>query len=89
MNCTWCILLQLSNLSCALDELLLVERREAPPASELVPETTAEAPTMAQITAVTAQLPKRNYIHDTDAGQYSDDVSVELITEVVAEWEVC
>lgn len=60
------------------DELLLVERREAPPASESVPETTAEAPTMAQITAVTAQLPKRNYIHDTDAGQYSDDFQTEL-----------
>lgn len=60
------------------DELLLVERREAPPANELVPESTAEAPTMAQITAVTAQLPKRNYIHDTDAGQYSDDFQTEL-----------
>lgn len=61
-----------------VDELLLVERREAPPSSELVPEDTAEAPTMAQITAVTAQLPKRNYIHDTDAAQYSDDVSIVL-----------
>lgn len=60
------------------DELLLVERREAPPANELVLETTAEAPTLAQITAVTAQLPKRNYIHDTDAGQYSDDFQTEL-----------
>uniref|UniRef100_A0A0N7ZB13 UBA domain-containing protein n=1 Tax=Scylla olivacea TaxID=85551 RepID=A0A0N7ZB13_SCYOL len=60
------------------DELLLVERREAPPASESVLETTAEAPTLAQITAVTAQLPKRNYIHDTDAGQYSDDFQTEL-----------
>ncbi|XP_063866547.1 ubiquitin-associated domain-containing protein 1-like isoform X1 [Scylla paramamosain] len=60
------------------DELLLVERREAPPANELVLETTADAPTLAQITAVTAQLPKRNYIHDTDAGQYSDDFQTEL-----------
>ncbi|XP_045104256.1 ubiquitin-associated domain-containing protein 1-like isoform X2 [Portunus trituberculatus] len=70
------------------DELLLVERREAPPANELVPESTAEAPTMAQITAVTAQLPKRNYIHDTDAGQYSDDTELRRILVTMIEASV-
>ncbi|KAG0720913.1 Ubiquitin-associated domain-containing protein 1 [Chionoecetes opilio] len=59
------------------DELLLVERREAPATLEVVQEDTATAPTMAQITAVTAQLPKRNYSHDTDVGQYSDDLMCE------------
>ena len=55
-----------------------MERREAPATSESASEDAAEAPTMAQITAVTAQLPKRNYIHDTDVAQYSDDVSIVL-----------
>ncbi|XP_063866548.1 ubiquitin-associated domain-containing protein 1-like isoform X2 [Scylla paramamosain] len=70
------------------DELLLVERREAPPANELVLETTADAPTLAQITAVTAQLPKRNYIHDTDAGQYSDDTELRRILVTMIEASV-
>lgn len=62
-----------------IDELLLVERREASSTTELVLEDTTEAPTMAQITAVTANLPKRNFIHDTDGAHQSDDVSIFLV----------
>lgn len=58
------------------DELLLVERREASSTTDSVPEDTTEVPTMAQITAVTANLPKRNFIHDIDGTHHSDDVRI-------------
>lgn len=60
------------------DELLLVERREAPATTDSAPEDPAEVPTMAKISAVTANLPKGNYIHDIDGTHHSDDFQVEL-----------
>lgn len=56
-----------------------MERREAPATTDSAPEDPAEVPTMAKISAVTANLPKGNYIHDIDGTHHSDDVSLYLV----------
>lgn len=66
-----------------------MERREAPATGDSVPEDPAEIPTMAKISAVTANLPKGNYIHDIDGTHHSDDVSLYLVWRevIVVTWK--